>query len=518
MAWDRLKMHGVASTIMFVASTCYISSLHAAQVPGPSPALFNAPYYVCTANYYVATTGSDSNSGTSPSKAWRTLQHANDALPGSTAPGSCINVVPGAYNGVTISKGGNRAESRGYVVYRCTAIDACIVRGTAGEHNSEAFETRVNTQGTPPNYVMIDGFTMAGGNASSNGVGVSSWNGSNGPEVSAHHIWVLNSVITGFGQTGIGTATAEFYYFIHNRVENNSNLQCSYQGSGIALNVMHTVPGYAPTADDVRNPNPLLGPSWAVGRAFFHNVLEWNIVANNALTHCGTESHPTDTDGNGIIFDSNLTGNGDTENYTAPSLVAFNLVLNNGGGGIHLFFSAYVTVANNSCYNNEIDPGNSGTGRPCMDDSSGYADTFINNIAVAVPVGYTSPSKCWNPSSPPYTKYNFAILGSPATGAPTDVFSHNVTRVVGPTCNGSDVSAYNGDVYSCSNGANRCATDPNWVGVANKSRGSENVPPVGVNFALHPGSAAISYGLSEPYLPSQSVDAGACSHALPGCF
>src|SRR6516162_6278224 len=34
-----------------------------AQVPGPSAALFNAPYYQCTANYYVASNGNDSANG-----------------------------------------------------------------------------------------------------------------------------------------------------------------------------------------------------------------------------------------------------------------------------------------------------------------------------------------------------------------------------------------------------------------------------------------------------------------------
>jgi parallel beta-helix repeat protein len=485
------------------------------QLPGPSASLFEHPYYACKTNYYVTPAGRDANRGVSPRQPWRTLQHANDALPGGgAASGSCINVAPGIYSGVKISKGGKRADASGYVVYRCTTMDACTVKADGGEHPVEAFETRRATEGAPPNYVMIDGFTMSGGNGSDNGVGVSSWNGDNGPEIATHHLWVLNSVITGFGQSGIGAAAGEFYYFIHNRIEDNSHLQCSYQGSGVAINVLHRVPGYAPTADDVRNPNPLLGPSWASGNSFFHNVLEWNVIDNNGLTRCGTESHPTDTDGNGIIFDSNLTGNGDTENYAAPSLVAFNLAFNNGGGGIHLFFSAGVTVANNTCYNNQTDPGNGGTGRACMDESFGYGDRFINNIAIALP----SPSggECW-PTSPPYAKYNFAMLGSPVAGKPADEFSHNVTKVLGKTCNGAENSVYNGDVFSCADDANRCGTDPAWVAVRSPSGEGGAAKFATPNFALRPGSAAISYGLAEPYLPPQSADAGACFHSAATC-
>ena len=46
----------------------------AGQDPGPSQSLFNNPYYQCTANYYVASNGSDNNNGSSGAP-WATLQH-----------------------------------------------------------------------------------------------------------------------------------------------------------------------------------------------------------------------------------------------------------------------------------------------------------------------------------------------------------------------------------------------------------------------------------------------------------
>ena len=56
-----------------------------------------------------------------------------------------------------------------------------------------------------------------------------------------------------------------------------------------------------------------------------------------------------------------------------------------------------------------------------------------------------------------------------------------------------------------------------WVNVGTASVGTETTPPVGANFALEAESPAIGYGLKESYLPSQSVDVGACSHALSSC-
>jgi parallel beta-helix repeat protein len=248
--------------------------------------------------------------------------------------------------------------------------------------------------------------------------------------------------------------------------------------------------------------------SWQIGSTFFHFVVEYNVVYNNALANCATPSNPIDTDGNGIIFDTNLADGGNTENYPNQSLVAFNIVYNNGGGGIHIFDSAHVTVANNSCYNNQLDPANGGTNRACMDESSGFDTHFINNIAVAVPVVTTNCSV-----SPPYAKFNFAMLGNPS-GTPLDTFSNNLTDMIGVGCN-PEIMMNGGDVYNAP--PNIESTNPGWVNVGTSSVGTETTPPIGTNFALQPGSKAIGAGLAEPYLPAQSVDVGACSSALTSC-
>jgi hypothetical protein len=490
------------------------------QSPGPASDLFANHYYHCNTSYYVSSGGADNNPGTQANP-WKTLQGANNNLSAkaATAPGTCVFVAPGTYDGVQLNVGGNFASADGYLAYRCTTLDRCIVKGDVGYHGAEAFETVwPSVGGVPPNYLMIDGFVMKGGNANGSADGVTITNGDNGPEIASHHIWILNSVITGFGQSGVAVAATEYIYLIHNRVYGNSNLNCGAQGSGIAFNILHAIPNYTPTADDRKNPNPLLGPTWVTGNAFFHVVAEWNAIYNNALTQCATESNPGDTDGNGLIFDTNLqTGanQGDSENYLAPSLVAFNLTYNNGGGGLHFYLTANATVANNTCFNNYLDPGNSGSGRPCIDNQSGYGFTFINNIAVAIPTAHSGT--CF-PVTPPYTGYNFAMLGGPSQAG--DLFSNNITRVIGPTCNGSENSVYNGDVFTCAPGpspSNQCATDPAWVAADNITTGTETTPPQDANFALQPGSPAIGTGLTKPYLPPNSVDVGACNHNYKVC-
>ena len=112
-----------------------VQTVPSVQKPGPSTDLFSHPYYTCVNNYYISALGSDSNNGSSGSP-WLTLQHA-DSTP--RAPGDCINVAPGTYNGMALSKGGNAATSTGYVVYRCQTLDGCTINGNAGPTAMAAF-------------------------------------------------------------------------------------------------------------------------------------------------------------------------------------------------------------------------------------------------------------------------------------------------------------------------------------------------------------------------------------------
>jgi hypothetical protein len=342
-------------------------------------------------------------------------------------------------------------------------------------------------------------------------VGVQVYNGDNSSKVASHHIWVLNSIIHGFGQAGIGFAASEYLYAIHNTSYGNANTQCDAQGSGIGMNIAHTVPSYVPTADDQTNPNPLLGPTWNKGDGtFFHVVFEYNVTYNNALTQCGTASNPYDTDGNGIIFDTNADFAGNPTNYTAPMLAAFNVTYNNGGGGVHVFNSSNVTVANNTCFNNYLDPFMQGSARACIDDSGGSGSTFINNIAVAIPATVSSCGYFITP----YTMWNNSVIGDPRAGQATDTFSNNLTDTIGSSCQG-EIHVDNGDTYSSP--PNLENTSAGWVNVGTTSTGTESAPPVGSNFALAPGSKAIGAGLTKPYLPASSVDIGACASALTTC-
>jgi hypothetical protein len=475
------------------------------QKPGPSADLFASPFYSCTRNFYVATSGSDSGDG-SQAHPWLTLQHANDSGP---VAGDCIDVGPGTYStGVTISNGGNHAAANGYVVYRCSTLDACIVTDPGAAF---AFETSTFPM---PNYVVIDGFELAASSAQTYGQGVKVWDGNESGTTaknSSHHVWVLNNLIHGYGQTGVQMNDGEFFYTIHNTIYDNARVTCDAQGSGISYVVLKAFGSYAPTPDDKTNPSPLIG-SFANGSSFFHNAVEWNVVYDNALTQCGTAANAYDTDGNDIIMDTLNNGGSTGVAYPNPTLVAFNVVYNAGGGGVHIFNSEYVTVANNSCFNSYLDPYNNGSARACIDSTGSYGDTYVNNIAVAIPASHSTCAY----STVPYAMWNNAFIGSPPSGSSApDTFSNNISFIVGGTSCQGEVLMNNGDAYSCT--GNKCATDPGWVDVGKTSAGTETTPPSGANFALAAGSPAIGYGQAQSYLPAQAVDVGACSHTLTTC-
>jgi hypothetical protein len=467
-------------------------------VPGPSAALFSAPFYSCVNNFYVATTGSDSNAGTQTSP-WRTIQHANDA---GRAAGDCVNVEPGTYtSGVNVTHGGNAATPSGYVVYRCTQLDACKITDM-----NKGFSV-ISSGGVGPNYLMFDGFELAALSETAYGLGIAAEDGQN-PEntLSVHHIWATNNIIHGYGQGGIGMNDGEYFYVIHNATYNNANVTCDAQGSGIGFVVLKAFSGYSRTAMD---------------NSFgsFSNIIEFNISYNNILTSCGSASNPYDTDGNGIILDT-FDGSGTTFGPYAGggTLVASNVSYQNGAKGIEVFrnSSATVVVANNTVYDNNLDPYNSGTARGEIDLNGTINTMVVNNIIYPVPASSASDPRCHGvsysgdaPASCPL-QANAAILSGSYTGAGgTDisvtnsgnVFSHNVTYGGTPLYGWGPMgnAVLSPDTMNCAGGAspNQCNVNP----LLNSA--------TSFDFTLESASPAIGYALPESYLPASIKDAGA---------
>jgi trimeric autotransporter adhesin len=361
------------------------------QDPGPSQALFNNPYYSCNQNWYVGNFGSgspsDSNNGTSMSTPWATLAHANSAIT-TTGTGSwCVTTATGfsASAGTSVTKGGTVASSAGYVVYKPQTLNGSTITDPGNQGTAQGLHAAFAVQA---NYVIIDGFTLSASSAIQFGVGIEVFNGTNNYAAAQHHVWALNNIITGYGLSGIGWSQGEYFGVVHNLVHGNSaNSSCNGgpQGSGIAINEPFPTSGYTPTADD--HSNSMIGNTGTLVK----NWVMWNVAYNNHVAGCGSGGS---TDGNGITMDTwnwgCYTGGSSSANcntsgaapYLGGVLEAFNIVYNNGGGGIHNNQAPYAIVANNSCYNNYTDTGFPSVGNlPCIDDNGSWANVFINNVS-----------------------------------------------------------------------------------------------------------------------------------------
>jgi len=472
----------------------------AANLPGPSAALFASPMYTCVNNYYVATNGSDSNPGTQASP-WLTIQNADSAAGGRVA-GDCVNVAPGTYAaGVQPTRGGNLASPTGYVVYRCQTLDGCVITASGGNADP-AFN--VASTGSGPNYLVLDGFEFAASSMTEFGVGAEVYfpGGDDTLGPTSHHIWIVNNIFHGFGQAGAGTGGGEYFFFLHNLAYDNANAGCLAQGSGLGMVIARAFAGYTPTAADL---------AWAP----FHNVVEFNVAYDNIINQCGTASNPYDTDGNGIIIDTFNNAGSTNVDYPYQTLVAFNVSYNNGGKGVHVFRSDNITVANNTAYDNNLDPFNSGIGRGEIDSYAGENNVIINNIAYPVPATSASDPRCEGvdyTNTAPYTcplMTNVAFAGASTPGSVSNVWSNNISFGGAPPYGWGPEGniMLTPDTMNCATGAdpNQCNVDPKFVSVT------------GDNFALAPGSLAIGYGEIQTYLPASAVDVGACASTLTSC-
>jgi parallel beta-helix repeat protein len=474
----------------------------AAEEPGPSAALFAAPFYSCARNFYVATTGNDTNAGTQSSP-WQTIQHADSS---SRAAGDCVNVAPGTYKAnVLITHGGNAPTASGYVVYRCQTLDGCHVLAPGGGPLWGISQ--------PANFVVVDGFELDGNNAlQTDGIAsvcLLTSGDTYGTGNASHHIWALNNIAHHCNLAGIALQNKEWFYTMHNTVYHNSYTS-GYQGSGLAYVVVQCIESgnaacasgstykggtgtYTPSGMDLTFAAP------------FHNVVFANNVYDNSLGANNPVACGSHTDGNGIIMDTFLDETTNTVVYPYQTLVEGNVSYNNGGRGIHVFRTSNTTVANNTVYANGKDTCMNSYGLGDLSQAGGSNNVWVNNIAQSV-VTAANPSCgqfCGN--------NNIPLIAGDAAGFvdSNNTFLDNITYGgvgAGPLTSGSTgVGLYNNDASYFSTAKNMTNKNPMLM------------QPTAANFALQAGSPAISHGATESYLPSTSVDIGGCASSLTTC-
>lgn len=420
-------------TPVFLLAICFASSVAAAQTINAQTAYWTTKAtvaqspsvtaaYSCVTNYYVAVNGSDSNSGTS-SAPWRTLSHAVAAVSAKPQGGVCVNVNPGTYTEslMLIVKGISDTPT-GYIVFRSPTPQAATIQQPNNASNA-------NVLFYYSKFVIFDGFNLIGQPSSGVVQGFYAMN--------SNHIKILNNVIHEFGSSGIVAIFSDYIVAQGNVVYDTSC--CDSSGvSGIDL--------WEPVASDKN--------------AGFHNVISNNVVYNSDdRTHL--------SEGHGIILDQFRGSPGG--NYTQQTLIENNLVYNNGGAGILIWYSDNATVRNNTAFNNYRD--NRYPAGEIGVVNSSHA-VVVNNVAVANPTN--SNMALWDQT------WDSTNIGN--------VWANNVS--FNGTAGQASVFAYGGSTSISAANGNILGVDPLLTN-----------PAKGI-FTLRSGSPAIGHGTAAYGVPA----------------
>ena len=317
-------------------------------------------------NYYVsALIGSDSYNGTTPTTPFYSLQKAADF----TNPGDSVFVMNGTYTN-------SNPNSNVVGIYNSGTATNFITYKNYLNHNPVIQLASNNWSGIAiqgADYIIIDGIKVIGDNdsitlayaqsqqnntnnpaTSGNGIGCASEYGN--PSNKPHHITIQNCTVSKCGGGGIYSYNADYF-----TVKNNIVFECGwyspYGNSGISLYQNWN----SDTSTEIKN--------FVVENTCYRNENYVPFFAAGSIT-----------DGNGIIIDDsrNTQNNSTLGVYLGKTLVANNLVFDNGARGIHCYESDNVLVVNNTSYKNCQ---SSSTQEGELTAFSSGTITFLNNIA-----------------------------------------------------------------------------------------------------------------------------------------
>jgi len=257
--------------------------------------------------------GNDGNDGTSQSTAIKSLQNAFRRV----QAGQTVYLMNGEYR-ETASVG-----SLHYFLKNSGSASNWIRVTNAPGHSPVIVATSGTALLIEANYIEVSGLTIRGeGFSASNswGVGVSIGR--------SHHVRILNSRISGMATSGISVNESSNVHLINNTVYENAYWS-DVNGSGISFYHQRS---HGHGAD--------------YGQ--YHDVVIGNrVFRNENKVPSKHQNYQIITDGNGIIIDSNRnTG------YGGRTLVANNLIYDNGGRGVITWDSNHVDIMFNTTYRN----------------------------------------------------------------------------------------------------------------------------------------------------------------------
>jgi parallel beta-helix repeat protein len=300
--------------------------------------------------YYVsANTGNDSNNGLSEKDAFKTLQEGVNRL----QAGDTLLVMDGTYTQSDESKDLMLIENK-----NGSANNWINIKAYPGHKPKLKVKGSDAIEVVGSSYIRIEGLDLEGSKndisldyakkekdnwdnprTNSYGIKINASYDRAGNETKSHHIDIINNKIRDFSGAGLWTFKTDYVTIKGNEVSGNS--WYSPQGeSGI-----HIL--YNWNSDNNTTDYKFI----VEGNKVFdnQNLVEWTVAGKI-------------NEGHGIIIDDSLnTQNNSTgEPYKGKTLIANNIVYDNGGYGIQAYSSANVDIINNTTYQNSRNPDLSG--------------------------------------------------------------------------------------------------------------------------------------------------------------
>jgi Right handed beta helix region len=395
-------------------------------------------------NYYVSTTGSDSNNGLSTSTAWRHVQYAANHV----AAGDTVNILGGVYN-ETVNIPASGSATAGYITFQNYAGQTATIDGTGltppNGNNSglvtitsqsyiilQGLEIRnyktTTTKATPVgvwvtgagSYIQLlnnqihDIVTTATG-CNANALGVAFY-GTEAP-ASLNNITVSGNDIynmkTGCSETLTFDGNVDTFTITNNTIHDNNNIGIDAIGfEGVSPNS---------TYDQARN--------GYIGENTIYNITSQGNKSYSSGCWCSDGIYVDG--GTNIIIERNLVHNVDlgiemasehSGHVTSYITARSNLVYFGNSAGISIGGYAksvggsdHVTIVNNTLYEN--DGKNTGSGEFQIQFHA-TNNVFKNNIAYATSQGllvnnYTSSTP--NPADVDYNLYYSSVAATSAT-------------------------------------------------------------------------------------------------------
>lgn len=295
--------------------------------------------------FYVATSGSDSNSGSSDSP-WRTLQHAVD----SVSPGATIIVQQGTYMGARIEQSGTADQ------WLTLQAEGRVVLNSPGPNNRHASILELETwEGSGSvNYWIVDGFEVTG----ASGWGIDIRGGENS---FSHHLIIRNNRVHNNGlpttSSGIFTAYVDDIVIEGNESYNNGEHGIYLSNSGDRPLVRGNRLYENANCGLHMNGDIAFGDDGTIS----NGVVEQNIIYENGVGGCS-----------GINMDG-----------VTHTIVRNNLLYENHAGGIALFrISGAVCANNNRILNNTIVQSENGRWAINVIDFDGDGSQCANNVVL----------------------------------------------------------------------------------------------------------------------------------------